>query len=80
VQRVTQPAGTFLQLVARDPALGSASLDLPIMPPVEEYASLTPTAAAPSGATATGSPQPTANPSGAAHQTTPPSPSAPRSS
>jgi hypothetical protein len=74
VKAVGPPAGAFLRLVARDPALGSASLDLPILPPVDEYASVTPTSAAPSGSAGTGptgSPQPTANPSGAAHQPTP---------
>jgi hypothetical protein len=82
VARVTQPAGAVIQLVARDPALGSATIDLPILPPVEEYANLTPTSAAPSpsasasspgspGASPTASPQPSANPSGAGHQGTP---------
>ena len=48
VPKVTQPAGAFIQLVARDPAVGSTTIDMPVLPPVDEYANLTPTSAAPS--------------------------------
>jgi hypothetical protein len=69
VSNVSQPAGSFLQLVARDPQLGSVNMNLPIQLPLDEYASLTPTPPAPS-ATATGSPtgspQPTPSASGSA--------------
>ena len=77
VDRVPEPSGAFLQMVARDPGLGSTSLALPILPPVEEYAHLTPTSAAaaspsPSASgSPSASPQPSANPSGAAQQPTP---------
>jgi hypothetical protein len=80
VTKVPRPAGAVIQLVARDPVLGSVSLDLPILPPVDEYANLTPTPPAPSPSSTGGptasiggstTPQPTANPSGAAHQPTP---------
>jgi hypothetical protein len=59
VKNVSQPAGSFLQLLARDPARGSVNMNLPILPPVDEYASLTPTSGSPS---ASGSASPTASP------------------
>lgn len=49
LKNVSLPAGSFLQLVARDPASGSVTMNLPVLPPVDEYASLTPTSESVSG-------------------------------
>ena len=55
VDKVPLPAGSVLQLSARTPTLGGTSIDVPVQAPVDEYASLTPTAAE-SSSSATSSP------------------------
>lgn len=78
VPSVPVPAGGVLELVAQSTTGGGASLVLPILPPVEEYAAITPTTAAAASPTASGTPPapagsagPSANPSDAAKQPTP---------
>jgi hypothetical protein len=67
------PSGSFVTLLARTSSLGGTSFNVPIFPPLEYYASLTPTASATSSPSATltptGSPGTSPNPSGAARQT-----------
>jgi hypothetical protein len=75
VPSVPAASGSVLQLFARTPALGGASLSLPILPPVEEYANLTPTGSATASpsptSSPTGSPQPSPNPSAASQSPSP---------
>jgi hypothetical protein len=73
VPKVPMPSGSFVTLLARTSSLGGTSFNVPIFPPLEYYASLTPTASATSSPSATltptGSPNSSPNPSGAARQT-----------
>jgi hypothetical protein len=68
VKSMPQPPGSFIQLSARTPTLGGTSLDLPILPPVNEYANITPTSPVPSttapAGSATGSGSATSSPGG----------------
>jgi hypothetical protein len=82
IANVPQPAGAFLQLFARTGDGGGTTIQLPILPPVGEYAYLapspsasvrpTPTSSPTSSPTATSSPSgsqsPSVDPSGAATQ------------
>ncbi|HVN11162.1 MAG TPA: hypothetical protein VMT69_03635 [Kineosporiaceae bacterium] len=61
VNQVPVLTGTFLQLSARTPKLGGTSLDLPVLPPQDQYASITPTPVSAS-ATSSTSPTPSASP------------------
>ncbi len=57
IPSVPEPAGAVIQLFART-AAGGATIDMPILPPVGEYAYLAPGA----NASATSSPSPTSSP------------------
>ena len=80
IPSVPEPAGAVIQLFART-AAGGATIDMPILPPVGEYAYLAPAASSsasssPSATSSPGaSPSPTVQPSGAATQTPQGSPS-----
>ncbi len=79
ISSVPQPAGTVLQLFARTPDGGGTTIDVPILPPVGEYAYLAPGAnASPSPTSSpspTGSLSPSVDTSGAATQSITPRPS-----
>ena len=79
ISSVPQPAGALLQLFARTADGGGTTIELPILPPVGEYAYLAPGAGASPTATSaptpTGSLSPSVDTSGAATQSTPPVPS-----
>lgn len=66
IDKVPLPTGSVLQLSARTPTLGGTSFDVPIQAPVDEYASLTPTAAesSPSASPSATGAQPTPSASG----------------
>jgi hypothetical protein len=81
ISSVPEPAGAVIQLFART-AAGGATIDMPILPPVGEYAYLSPKASSPSATSSPsptsspgGSPSPSVAPSGAATQTATGSPS-----
>ncbi|HYJ75660.1 MAG TPA: hypothetical protein VEV65_08670 [Kineosporiaceae bacterium] len=66
--------GSVLTMNARTSGLGGTSFSVPVYPPLEYYANLTPTSAAPTPSVSaslspTGSPSTSPNPSGAASQT-----------
>jgi hypothetical protein len=79
ISSVPQPSGALLQLFARTADGGGTTIDVPIIPPVGEYAYLAPGASASPTATSTPSPtgslSPSVDTSGAATQSTPPVPS-----
>lgn len=78
IASVPQPAGAVLQLFARTADGGGTTIDLPILPPVGEYAYLAPQASAspsPTGTpTPSGSLSPSVDTSGAATQSITPRP------
>jgi hypothetical protein len=78
ISTVPQPAGAVLQLFARTADGGGTTIDLPILPPVGEYAYLAPKASASPSPTSTPSPSgsasPSADTSGAATQSATPRP------
>ena len=63
VPSVPQPAGAFITMNARTTQLGGTSFNVPVLPPVEYYASLTPTPSASASASATVSPTGSPSPS-----------------